>query len=82
MAETPRELAERMARRARARRGRGGDDGFVRETFTQPREEARRTARAFLDRYPAAAYMSAVEHWRELPDGAIEFTMRRLRTAD
>jgi len=83
MAETPRELAERMARRRRARRGRGGDDdGFVRETFTQPREEARRTARAFLDRYPAAAYMSAVEHWRELPDGAIEFTMRRLKTAD
>ncbi len=79
---TPRDLAERMARRARARGGRGSDDGFVRETFTQPREEARRTARAFLDRYPAAAYMSAVEHWRELPDGAIEFTMRRLKTAD
>ncbi|MDR3466243.1 MAG: hypothetical protein P4M07_09900 [Xanthobacteraceae bacterium] len=83
MAETPRDLAERMARRRTARRGVGrADDGFVRETFTQPREEARRTARAFLDRYPAAAYMSAVEHWRELPDGAIEFTMRRLRTAD
>ena len=82
MAETPRELAERMARRARARRGRESADGFVRETFTQPREEARRTARDFLDRYPAAAYMSAVEHWRELPDGAIEFTMRRLKTAD
>jgi hypothetical protein len=29
-----------------------------------------------------AAYMSEVERWRELPDGAIEFTMRRLRTAD
>src|SRR5258708_5040042 len=25
---------------------------------------------------------SEVERWRELPDGAIEFTMRRLRTAD
>ena len=82
MGDTPRELADRMARRRDARRGVRRDDGFVRETFTQPREEARRTARAFLDRYPAAAYMSAVEHWRELPDGAIEFTMRRLRTAD
>jgi hypothetical protein len=26
--------------------------------------------------------MSAVESWRELPDGAIEFTMRRLASAD
>jgi hypothetical protein len=26
--------------------------------------------------------MSIVESWRELPDGAIEFTMRRLRSAD
>jgi hypothetical protein len=31
---------------------------------------------------PKAAYMSEVERWRELPDGAIEFTVRRLRTAD
>jgi hypothetical protein len=29
-----------------------------------------------------AAYMSGVESWRELPDGDIEFTMRRLRSAD
>jgi hypothetical protein len=82
MGDTPRKLADRMARRRDARLGMRAGDGFVRETFTQPREEARRTARAFLDRYPAAAYMSAVEHWRELPDGAIEFTMRRLKTAD
>ena len=33
-----------------------------------------------LDRWPAA-YMSKVETWRELP-GEIEFTMRRLRSAD
>jgi hypothetical protein len=26
--------------------------------------------------------MSEVENWRELPDGVIEFTMRRLRTAE
>jgi hypothetical protein len=82
MTKTPRDLADRMARRRDLRRDRRGDDGFVRETFTQPRDEARRTARAYLDRYPSAAYMSAVEHWRELPDGVIEFTMRRLRTSD
>jgi glucose/arabinose dehydrogenase len=27
-------------------------------------------------------YMTIVEQWRQLPDGQIEFTMRRLRAAD
>ena len=72
----PRDLARRMADRRRP------SDGYLRETFTLPREEARRKARAFLDRYPKAAYMSAVESWRELPGGEIEFTMRRLASAD
>ena len=76
MAGRPRDLADRMSR------GRMPDDGFVRETFTLPRPAARARARAFLDRYPAAGYMSAVESWRELPGGEIEFTMRRLRSAD
>jgi hypothetical protein len=49
---------------------------------TQSRDQARQTARAFLDRWPAAAYMSEVETWRELPGGEIEFTMKRLRSAD
>jgi hypothetical protein len=33
-------------------------------------------------RYPKAAYMTEIEQWRELPDGRIEFTMRRLPSAD
>ena len=78
MPTTPRELADRMAARRKERR----QDGFVRESFTLPRESARAAARAFLDRFPKQAYMSEVERWRELPDGAIEFTMRRLPTAD
>ena len=57
-------------------------DGYLRETFTLPREEARARAREFLSRYPKAAYMSSVERWRELPGGDIEFTMRRLASAD
>jgi hypothetical protein len=77
MSGLPRDLANRMA----ARRDRR-DDGFLRETFIQPRDTARQTARALLDRFPKQAYMTEVERWRELPDGAIEFTMRRLRTAD
>jgi len=78
MSGSPKDLADRMA----ARRDRKRDDGFLRETFTQPRDTARKTARAFLDRFPEQAYMTEVERWRELPDGAIEFTIRRLRTAD
>jgi hypothetical protein len=79
MPKSPRDLADRMAeRRVRQRL----EDGFVREQFRQPRETARQTARAFLDRFPKQAYMSEVERWREMPNGDIEFTMRRLRSAD
>jgi hypothetical protein len=76
MPQRPRDLADRMSRR------REPDDGFLRETFTLPRLAARARAREFLDHYPAAGYMSKVESWRELPDGQIEFTMRRLKSAD
>ena len=76
MVSSPRDLANRMAGRRKR------DDGYVRETFTLPREKARAKARDFLTRYPKAGYMSEVESWRELPGGDIEFTMRRLRSAD
>lgn len=69
----PRDLANRM-------RDRG--DGFKRETFTLPRDAARSKAREVLDRFPKAAYGTAVERWRLLPDGRVEFTMKRLPTAD
>ncbi len=75
----PKDLTDRMAAR---RRQVAADDAYVRETFTLPRDEACIRARAILDRWPAAAYMTVVESWRELPDGEIEFTMRRLRSAD
>ncbi len=76
MAFRPRDLADRMAARRKP------DDGYLRETFSLPRDQARTKARDFFTRYPKAGYMSAVESWRELPDGDIEFTMRRLRSAD
>jgi len=78
MAFRPRDLATRMS----GRRKPDDSDGYLRETFTLPREKARAKARDFLTRYPKAGYMSAVESWRELPTGDIEFTMRRLRSAD
>lgn len=76
MASRPRDLADRMAARRKP------DDGFLRETFSLPRAEARTAARDFFTRFPRAAYMSEVESWRELPGGDIEFTMRRLSSAD
>jgi hypothetical protein len=85
MGARPRDLASRMARGKASNRLAGRrkpDDGYLRETFTLPRETARAKARDFLNRYPKAGYMSAVESWRELPDGDIEFTMRRLPSAD
>ena len=79
---TPSDLARRSADALRRRpRGRA-DDGFKRETFALEREAARGKAREMFRRYPKAAYMTEIEHWRELPDGRIEFTMRRLPSAD
>jgi hypothetical protein len=72
----PRDLASRMAGRRKS------DDGYLRETFTLPRDKARTQARDFLNRYPKEAYMSSVESWCEVPGGDIEFTMRRLASAD
>jgi hypothetical protein len=76
MADRPRDLADRMAARRRPA------DGYLRETFVLPRLLARARARQFFKAYPKAAYMSGVESWRELPGDEIEFTMRRLPSAD
>jgi hypothetical protein len=59
-----------------------GPDGFLRRTFTLPVDDARAKAREILREFPAGGYMTIVENWRQLPDGQIQFTMRRLPTAD
>ncbi len=59
-----------------------GAFGWKRVTYSLPRAEAQAKAREFLQKYPKAAYWSEVESWRELPGDVIEFTMRRLPTAD
>ena len=79
--ERPRDIARGFAQE-RARRKRVRSDSYRRETFSLPREAAREKAREMFRRFPKAAYMTAIESWRELPDGAIEFTMRRLPSAD
>ena len=79
--QRPADVAQRLAGASR-RRKLERDASFRRETFALPRAQARIKAREFLDRYPKAAYMTAVESWRELPGDVIEFTMRRLPSAD
>ena len=79
----PQDLVERIARRRSARANRAtSPDLWRRETFCQPRAQAREKAREWFDRYPKAAYMTEIEYWRELSDGQIEFVMRRLPAAD
>lgn len=82
--KSPVDVARRLgARRDRAQSGSGPSvDAFRRETFTLPREEARAVAQDCFHRFPKAAYMTEIESWRELADGRIEFTIRRLPTAD
>ncbi len=79
-ADVARALSARSHEFARAKQTDSG--AWRRETFTMPRPESRDKAREFFSRFPKAAYMTEVEHWRELSDGRIEFTMRRLPTAD
>ena len=45
-------------------------------------DEAATKAREWLDRWPKQAYWTEIESWRERPGDVIEFTMRRLPTAD
>jgi hypothetical protein len=76
MASRPSDLAERMSYRGER------VDQILRETFRLPVEAARLKAREIQSQIPLDGYMAVVEQWRQLPDGQIEFTMRRLRAAD
>jgi hypothetical protein len=66
----PRDLADRMSGVAQ------------REIFTLPVDAARLKAREIIDQSPQRGYLPIVENWRQLSDGKIEFTMRRLPAAD
>jgi len=81
--KTPADLARALGERSRSHARRTEtSSSFRRETFTLPRPQAREKAREWFSRFPKAAYMTEIESWRELADGRIEFTMRRLPTAD
>ena len=81
--KTPSDVARRLGARNRTREeGRDAPSPWRRETFTLPRHEARAKAHEWFAAFPKAAYMTEIEFWRERPDGQIEFTIRRLPSAD
>ena len=81
--KTPADIANRLAWRKRDVAAESRESGtWRRETYRLPREQARETAREWFERYPKAAYLTRVESWRLLEDGLVEFTMRRLPSAD
>ena len=65
----PRDLADRMAARQTSK------------IFRLPVYAARCKAREIITQTPQASYIAIVENWRPLPDGRIEFTMRRIPAA-
>ena len=81
-ARPPLDSLRRTLDRARGDGGRKDRDGFVRESFALPRPDARAKAREWFDRWPKQAYWTEIESWCERPDDVIEFTIRRLPTAD
>ncbi len=66
----PRDLADRMS-------GLGEP-----ETFTLPVDVARIKAREIINQIPHSGYTMVLENWRQLPNGQIEFSMRRLEAPD
>jgi hypothetical protein len=80
--KTPANIARHLAaKRARAQ-AESSKGAWRRDTYTLKRGEAREKARDYFLKFPKAAYMTEIESWRELPDDRIEFTIRRLPSAD
>ena len=79
---SPSRSPAQIARRSAARLAERKTAAFRRETFALPREAARAKAREMFERFPKAAYQTEIESWRVLPGDCIEFTMRRLPSAD
>lgn len=77
----PGQLASRLARRRdsiqRQKDAAGIQSGW-RQTYILPRQQARTKAREWIDRPNHSAYITEFESWRDLGDGRIECTVRRM----
>lgn len=80
--KAPSDIARRLGARTARQAKESTAKSWRRETYTLPRGEARDKAREWFTKFPKAAYMTEIEFWRELADGRIEFTIRRLPSAD
>ena len=58
------------------------DHRLPHENFRLPVEEARTKARQVLNESPVGGYRTIIENWRQLSDGQIEFTIRRVQVED
>jgi hypothetical protein len=76
----PRQLADRSRSQSDRRKIENEDSAAV--TFTLPLEAARLKVRDILRSVPQRGHLRVVERWRQLPDGHIQFTMRRLPIAE
>lgn len=57
-------------------------DSYRHQRYQLLRDLARAMARDWFRKFPKAAYDTTVESWRITKDDKVEFTMRRLPTAD
>jgi hypothetical protein len=76
MAPKPSDLAERMSNRN------GLADVDLYEIFKLPVEAARAKAREIISQAPKSGQLTVVDRWRQLPDGWIELTTRRMQAGD
>jgi hypothetical protein len=81
-ARPPLDGLKKRLEQSRAERGDQRRDGFLRETFVLPRNDARKKAREWFERWPKQAYWTSIESWFERPGDVIEFTIRRLPSSD
>ena len=80
--KSPGDVARKLGARSRSGARAGAAGAWRRDTFRLPRLEARAKAREWFDLYPKAAYMTEIEFWRVCDNDDIEFTIRRLPSAD
>jgi hypothetical protein len=78
--QRPRDVADRLLKLRNLHTL--AEDESLRQTFTLPLHAARLKARQILNEHPQSGYVTVVERWRQLSGGQIEFTMRRLPTAN
>jgi hypothetical protein len=81
-APPPLEGLKRRITKHRQEKTGGGRGDFVRQTYCLSLTDARAKAREWFEAFPKAAYWTEVESWRQLDGDRIEFTMRRLPSAD